>query len=41
MNEMRLLFDQPCYEMSPNGRLHWGQRSGKTHWLVFRKGGEQ
>lgn len=25
--EMKLLFEQPCYEMSPNGRLHWGKKA--------------
>lgn len=27
MSKMQLLFEQPCYEMSPNGRLHWGQKA--------------
>lgn len=28
MNEMRLLFDQPSYELSLNGRLTWRQKAG-------------
>lgn len=24
---MQLLFEQPCYDMSPNGRLHWGKKA--------------
>ena len=27
MNEMRLLFEQPCYELSANGRCHWRKKA--------------